>query len=118
MAYFLIAVLVPAAALTQQGEWRNFNLTGTATATIAGALGPLGAVCITYASVTAAPPSIVMRWFLAVRVDQRPGLDGDSSAESRAQSDAVRRLPAGGGRRRDGAVLPATSVNIASGARV
>ena len=49
VAYFLIAVLVPAAALTQQGEWRNFTFTGTATATIAGALGALGAVCITYA---------------------------------------------------------------------
>src|SRR5512134_3479266 len=60
VAYFLIAVLVPAAALTQQGEWRNFTLTGTATATIAGALGALGAVCITYAFRSGGTPFIVM----------------------------------------------------------
>lgn len=60
VAYFLIAVLVPAAALTQQGEWRNFSLTGTATATIAGALGALGAVCITYAFRNGGTPFIVM----------------------------------------------------------
>ena len=60
VAYFLIAVLVPAAALTQQGEWRNFTLTGTATATIAGALGALGAVCITYAFRNGGSPTIVM----------------------------------------------------------
>ena len=60
IAYFLIAVLVPAAALTQQGEWRNFTVTGTATATIAGALGALGAVCITYAFRNGGTPFIVM----------------------------------------------------------
>jgi len=60
VAYFLIAVLVPAAALTQQGEWRNFTLSGTATATIAGALGALGAVCITYAFRSGGTPFIVM----------------------------------------------------------
>ena len=60
VAYFLIAVLVPAAALTSQGEWRNFTLTGTATATIAGALGALGAVCITYAFRAGGSPTIVM----------------------------------------------------------
>lgn len=60
VAYFLIAVLVPAAALTQQGEWRNFTLTGTATATLAGALGALGAVCITYAFRNGGTPFIVM----------------------------------------------------------
>jgi hypothetical protein len=60
VAYFLMAVLVPAAALTQQGEWRNFTLSGTATATIAGALGALGAVCITYAFRAGGTPFIVM----------------------------------------------------------
>ena len=60
IAYFLIAVLVPAAALTSQGEWRNFTLTGTATATIAGALGALGAVCITYAFRAGGSPTVVM----------------------------------------------------------
>jgi uncharacterized membrane protein len=60
VAYFLMAVLVPVAALTSQGEWRNFTLTGTATATIAGALGALGAVCITYAFRAGGTPMIVM----------------------------------------------------------
>lgn len=60
VAYFLIAVLVPAAALTQQGEWRNFSISGTATATLAGALGALGAVCITYAFRNGGTPFIVM----------------------------------------------------------
>jgi drug/metabolite transporter (DMT)-like permease len=60
MAYFLIAVLVPVAALTAQGEWRNFTLSGTATATIAGALGALGAVCITYAFRAGGTPFVVM----------------------------------------------------------
>ena len=60
VAYFLIAVLVPVAALTAQGEWRNFTLTGTATATIAGALGALGAVCITYAFRAGGTPFVVM----------------------------------------------------------
>ncbi len=60
VAYFLIAVLVPVAALTAQGEWRNFTLTGTATATIAGALGAIGAVCITYAFRAGGTPFVVM----------------------------------------------------------
>ena len=60
VAYFLIAVLVPVAALSSQGELRNFSLTGTATATIAGALGALGAVCITYAFRSGGTPFIVM----------------------------------------------------------
>ena len=60
VAYFLMAVLVPAVALTQQGEWRNFTMAGTATATIAGALGALGAVCITYAFRSGGTPFIVM----------------------------------------------------------
>lgn len=60
VAYFLMAVLVPAAALTSQGEWRNFNATGTITATFAGALGALGAVCITYAFRSGGTPFLVM----------------------------------------------------------
>ena len=57
IAYFLIAVLVPVAALVQQGDLRNFNVTGTVTATLAGALG---AVCITYAFRNGGTPFIVM----------------------------------------------------------
>ena len=60
VAYFLIAVLVPVVALTSQGEWRNFTLSGTATATLAGSLGALGAVCITYAFRAGGTPFLVM----------------------------------------------------------
>jgi hypothetical protein len=60
VAYFLIAVLVPVGALASQGELRNFNVTGTVTATLAGALGALGAVCITYAFRSGGTPFLVM----------------------------------------------------------
>lgn len=60
IAYFLMAVLVPVVALSSQGELRNFNMTGTITATLAGALGALGAVCITYAFRNGGTPMIVM----------------------------------------------------------
>src|SRR5262245_26907290 len=60
VAYFLIAVLVPVAALTAQCGWRNFTLAGTVTATLAGALGALGAVCITYAFRAGGTPMVVM----------------------------------------------------------
>jgi drug/metabolite transporter (DMT)-like permease len=60
IAYFLIAVLVPVAALSSQGDLKNFNVTGTVTATLAGALGALGAVCITYAFRNGGTPFIVM----------------------------------------------------------
>src|SRR4029079_14933263 len=48
VAYFLIGVLVPVAALWSQGQLsgQGFNLAGTTTATLAGALGAIGAVCI------------------------------------------------------------------------
>src|SRR4026209_2056946 len=48
VAYFLIGVLVPVAALGAQGGLSDFNRTGLITATIAGALGAAGAACIIY----------------------------------------------------------------------
>src|SRR5438132_11216779 len=49
VAYFLIGVLIPIASLGAQGGLSNFNTTGLITATVAGALGAAGAVCIIYA---------------------------------------------------------------------
>src|SRR5918994_871672 len=46
VAYFLIAVLVPVAMLSQQGQLKGFGTSGTTLATVAGALGAMGAVCI------------------------------------------------------------------------
>lgn len=59
-AYFLIGVLVPLIGLSAQGELRNFTLSGTLTATAAGALGALGAVCIIYAFRAGGLPVYVM----------------------------------------------------------
>jgi len=47
-AYFLIGVLVPATVLSAQGAMGGFNRTGLITATAAGALGAIGAVCIIF----------------------------------------------------------------------
>jgi hypothetical protein len=60
VAYFLIGVLVPVAALSAQGNLSNFNSGGLMTATIAGALGAAGAVCIIYAFRTGGLPVYVM----------------------------------------------------------
>lgn len=60
VAYMLIAVLVPAGALVSQGELRDFNMPGTTAATIAGALGAIGAVCIIFAFRSGASPLYVM----------------------------------------------------------
>lgn len=60
VAYVLIAVFVPVGALSAQGELRNFNTPGAVTATLAGALGALGAVCIIYAFRAGGSPLYVM----------------------------------------------------------
>jgi hypothetical protein len=59
-AYFLIGVLVPLAGLTSQGELSGFSTAGLATATIAGALGAIGAACIIWAFKTGGLPFYVM----------------------------------------------------------
>ena len=61
IAYFLIGVLVPFAALMSQEQGlRGFNSGGTTMATIAGALGAFGAVCIIYSFRTGGTPTYVM----------------------------------------------------------
>lgn len=59
-AYFLIGVLVPAAALWRQGQLGGFHLQGSVAATLAGALGAIGAVCIIYAFKAGGLPAYVM----------------------------------------------------------
>ena len=59
-AYFLIGVIVPLIALASQGELRSFNTAGTITATLAGALGAIGAVCIIFAFRAGGLPTYVM----------------------------------------------------------
>jgi hypothetical protein len=60
VAYFLIAVLVPVAALSAQGDLAAFNTTGLVTATIAGALGAAGAACIIWSFRVGGLPVYVM----------------------------------------------------------
>jgi uncharacterized membrane protein len=60
VAYFLIGVLVPVVMLWSQGDLNNFTSGGTTWATIGGALGALGAICIIYAFKTGGLPTYVM----------------------------------------------------------
>jgi hypothetical protein len=60
VAYFLIGVLVPVAALSAQGGLASFNSGGLIMATVAGVLGAAGAACIIYAFRTGGLPLYVM----------------------------------------------------------
>ncbi len=60
IAYFLIGVLVPVAALWQQGGLKGFSAGGSTAATLAGALGAMGAVCIIWAFKSGGLPTYVM----------------------------------------------------------
>jgi len=60
VAYFLIGILVPVAALGSQGQLNSFNSTGLITATISGALGAIGAACIIWAFRNGGLPVYVM----------------------------------------------------------
>ncbi len=60
IAYFLIAVLVPVAALWPQGGLKGFHSAGAVAATVAGALGALGAICIIWAFRSGGLPTYVM----------------------------------------------------------
>jgi hypothetical protein len=60
IAYFLIGVLVPVVSLGAQGELKGFGSSGVTAATLGGALGALGAVCIIWAFRTGGSPLIVM----------------------------------------------------------
>ena len=60
VAYFLIGVLLPVGVLSSQGELSGFGTTGLINATIAGALGAIGAACIIWAFKTGGLPIYVM----------------------------------------------------------
>lgn len=60
VAYFLIGVLVPVATLAAQGNLSGFSSNGLMMATIAGALGAVGAACIIWAFRTGGLPLYVM----------------------------------------------------------
>jgi len=60
VAYFLIAVLIPIAGLSAQGGLSGFNTGGLMRATLGGALGAAGAVCIIWAFKSGGLPIYVM----------------------------------------------------------
>ncbi len=62
VAYFLIGVLVPAAGLASQGQLSTtgFTSSGTIMATVAGALGAIGAAAIIWAFKNGGLPTYVM----------------------------------------------------------
>lgn len=60
IAYFLIGVLVPVASLAPQGGLSGFNSGGSTWATIGGALGAIGALCIILAFKSGGTPTYVM----------------------------------------------------------
>jgi len=60
VAYFLIGVLVPVVSLSAQGQLNGFSMKGSVGATIAGALGAVGAVCIIFAFRSGGLPTYVM----------------------------------------------------------
>jgi hypothetical protein len=60
VAYGLIGILLPIAALSAQGGLSNSNTTGVITATVAGALGAIGAGCIIWSFRTGGLPVYVM----------------------------------------------------------
>src|SRR5262245_54509123 len=60
VAYFLIGILLPVAALGSQGQLNTFDSRGLIIATIAGALGAIGAACIIWAFRNGGLPVYVM----------------------------------------------------------
>jgi hypothetical protein len=60
VAYFLIGVLVPLASLSSQGGLNGFTMKGSLAATLGGALGAAGAVCIIFAFKNGGLPTYVM----------------------------------------------------------
>src|SRR5258708_268190 len=60
VAYFLIGVLMPVAGLAGQGALSGFGTAGLVIATIAGALGAIGAACIIWAFKSGGLPVYVM----------------------------------------------------------
>jgi len=60
VAYFLIGVIVPVISLSAQGELNGFTMKGSVGATVAGALGAIGAVCIIFAFRSGGLPTYVM----------------------------------------------------------
>ena len=60
VAYFLIGVLVPIVSLASQGQLNGFTMKGSISATLGGALGAIGAICIIYAFKSGGLPTYVM----------------------------------------------------------
>ena len=60
VAYFLIGIIVPVIGLSAQGAFSGFNTAGLVAATVAGALGAIGAACIIWAFKSGGLPAYIM----------------------------------------------------------
>ena len=106
IAYFLIGVLVPVFTMMSQGQLdsRGWNSSGATFATVAGALGAIGAACIIFSFRAGGLPTYVM----PIVFGGAPLVNvlytmADAPAESRAESAALCRVSGDRGRRGDGA---------------
>jgi uncharacterized membrane protein len=59
-AYFLVGVLIPGGVLASNDQLKGFTWPGVINASIGGALGALGAICIIYAFRNGGMPNYVM----------------------------------------------------------
>lgn len=60
VAYFFVAVVVPAIILSTKGQLAGFPMKGAAYSTLSGVLGAVGAICIAWAFKEGGKPLIVM----------------------------------------------------------
>ena len=106
VAYFLIGVLVPVITLSYQGELSGFTMKGSVGATLAGALGAAGAVCIIFAFRSGGLPTYVMPLvFAGAPLGECFVFDVVASTEDFTESVALSRLCSGCSRRWFGALL-------------
>ncbi len=93
VAYFLIGVLVPVANLSYSGQLQGFTWKGASAATLGGALGAIGAVCIIFAFKSGGLPTYVMPLVFAWRsAGQRVVLDVVASTQDGPEPFAVCRF--------------------------
>ena len=92
---FLVGVLVLVCGAVAQGQLGGVRSdTDSRNATVAGALGAIGAACIIWSFRTGGIPLYVMPLvFGGAPIVNVPLLDGHSPAEGRAEPDAVSGLP-------------------------
>jgi hypothetical protein len=113
VAYFLIGILIPVGALGSQGQLNSFNSKGLITATIAGALGAIGAACIIWAFRNGGLTGLCDASRVRGRARSERHIDhGSSSSKISHQSVLVPGISFGVDWRRYGPVLQAAILSV------